>query len=59
LSYLEDGAQGWCPRTLGNISVFNSTFERVYIKRSGADLNKLELEDILTLDLDGNVIGGC
>jgi L-fuculose-phosphate aldolase len=52
------GAQGWCPGTLGNISVLNSTFERVYIKRSGADLNKLELEDILTLDLDGNVIGG-
>ena len=52
------GAQGWCPGTLGNISVLNSKFERVYIKRSGADLNRLKLEDILTLDLDGNVLGG-
>ncbi len=52
------GAQGWCPGTLGNISFLNSELERVYIKRSGADLNRLEPEDILTLDLDGNVLNG-
>jgi L-ribulose-5-phosphate 4-epimerase len=52
------GAQGWCPGTLGNISVLNSDLERVYIKRSGADLNRLELQDILTLDLDGKVLKG-
>jgi len=52
------GAQGWCPGTLGNISLFNSQLERFYIKRSGADLNSLELEDVLTLDLDGQVLDG-
>jgi len=52
------GAQGWCPGTMGNISVLNSESERIYIKRSGADLSRLELADILTLDLDGNVLNG-
>jgi L-ribulose-5-phosphate 4-epimerase len=52
------GAQGWCPGTLGNISVLNSDFERVYIKKSGVDLNRLKPEDILTVDLDGNVLKG-
>jgi L-ribulose-5-phosphate 4-epimerase len=52
------GDQGWCPSTLGNISFFNSEFGRVYIKRSGADLGRLELEDILILDLVGNVVVG-
>ena len=52
------GAQGWCPGTLGNISFLNSNSKRVYIKRSGADLNRLALEDILTLDLDGKILGG-
>jgi len=52
------GLQGWCPGTLGNISVFSSKSKRVYIKRSGADLNSLELDDVLSLDLDGNVLEG-
>jgi L-fuculose-phosphate aldolase len=52
------GLQGWCPGTLGNISLYSSESNRVYIKRSGADLNRLELEDILTLDLDGSVLDG-
>jgi L-fuculose-phosphate aldolase len=52
------GVQGWCPGTLGNISFFTSKSERVYIKRSGADLNRLKLEDIQTLDLDGKVLKG-
>lgn len=52
------GNQGWCPGTLGNISYFDPKFDRVYIKRSGADLNHLELEDILTLDLNGKVLEG-
>jgi L-fuculose-phosphate aldolase len=52
------GGQGWCPGTLGNISTLDSSLERVYIKRSGADLNRLRLKDIMTLDLDGNVLKG-
>ena len=52
------GIQGWCPGTLGNISFFDSKVSKIYIKRSGADLNHLELEDILTLDLDGKVLKG-
>lgn len=52
------GVQGWCPGTLGNISFFNSKSSKVYIKRSGADLNRLKLEDILTIDLDGKVLKG-
>lgn len=52
------GAQGWCPGTLGNISVLHPNLKRVYIKRTGADLNRLKLEDILTLDLDGSVLRG-
>lgn len=52
------GEQGWCPGTLGNISILNSEFDIIYIKRSGADLNRLKLEDVLTLDLDGKVIRG-
>jgi L-fuculose-phosphate aldolase len=30
----------------------------VFIKRSGADLSRLKLADVLTLDLDGNVLKG-
>jgi L-ribulose-5-phosphate 4-epimerase len=52
------GALGWCPGTLGNISLYNPKTERVYIKRSGADLNRLKPEDIMTLDLDGNILEG-
>lgn len=52
------GAQGWCPGTLGNISVFDPEVGRVYIKRSGADLNGLRLEDVLTLDIGGNILEG-
>jgi L-fuculose-phosphate aldolase len=52
------GAQGWCPGTLGNISVLSSSSGHVFIKRSGGDLNRLRLKDVLTLDLDGNVLKG-
>ena len=52
------GAQGWCPGTLGNISAYSPEVEKAYIKRSGADLNRLQLEDILTLDASGNVLEG-
>ena len=52
------GIQGWCPGSLGNISFFDSKVCRIYIKRSGADLNYLKLEDILTLDTDGRVLDG-
>ena len=52
------GLQGWCPGTLGNISVLSSSLECMFIKRSGEDLNRLRLEDVITLDLDGNVLRG-
>lgn len=52
------GLQGWCPGTLGNISVLNRKGNFVYIKRSGVDLNVLELSDILVLDLEGKVLLG-
>ena len=52
------GLQGWCPGTLGNISVLNPRSNFVYIKRSGADLSELELYDILVLDLEGKVLFG-
>lgn len=52
------GMQGWCPGLHGNISVLNPSAQRVYIKRTGADLNTLKLKDILTLDLDGKVLKG-
>ena len=46
-----------CPGTLGNISVVGPDLT-VNIKRSGADLSRLKLEDVLTLDVEGNVVGG-
>ena len=52
------GAQGWCPGALGNISLFDAKARRVYIKRSGADLNVLRVEDVLTLDVSGNILEG-
>ena len=52
------GKQGWCPGTLGNISALNSESNEVYIKRSGADLNRLELKDIITLNLEGKLLRG-
>jgi ribulose-5-phosphate 4-epimerase/fuculose-1-phosphate aldolase len=51
------GAEGWCPGTLGNISVLDSDF-KVHIKRSGADLSRLRVSDILTLDVEGKVVEG-
>jgi len=52
------GLHGWCPGTLGNISLLSSSLKCIFIKRSGADLNRLKPKDVLTLDLDGNVLKG-
>jgi L-ribulose-5-phosphate 4-epimerase len=52
------GSEGWCPGTLGNISVLNGEIGRVYIKRSGADLKSLQIEDVLSLDVKGKVVEG-
>ena len=52
------GLQGWCPGTLGNISALSPSLKWVFIKRSGADLSRLKPKDVLTLDLDGNVLRG-
>lgn len=55
---LRCGSQGWCLGTLGNISALNKSERRVYIKALGADMNKLTLGDILTLDLEGSLLEG-
>lgn len=52
------GAQGWCPGVHGNTSVIDSNLKQVYIKKTGADLNRLKLKDILTVDLNGNILKG-
>ena len=52
------GSQGWCPGTLGNVSFINPETRRIYIKRSGADLNTLSIEDVITLDLSGKALDG-
>lgn len=52
------GTQGWCPGTLGNISLYDLESKIVYIKRSGADLNRLKIEDLLQLDISGKIIKG-
>lgn len=52
------GAQGWCPGTVGNISALNPQLGRIYIKRSKADLSRLETDDLLTLDVNGNILAG-
>jgi len=52
------GSREWCPGTSGNVSALNPDRGEVYIKGSGASMLDLEPKDILTLDLEGNVIQG-
>jgi len=52
------GAKGWCPGASGNISALDFHSGRVYLKASGADMSRLEMGDILTLDLEGNILNG-
>lgn len=50
--------RGWSPGTSGNLSVLNRDKMEVYIKVSGSSMMDLEIGNILTLDLDGNITGG-
>jgi len=52
------GSREWCPGTSGNVSVLNPDRWEVYIKGSGASMADIKPEDILSLDLEGNVIQG-
>ncbi|MBS1804420.1 MAG: methylthioribulose 1-phosphate dehydratase [Acidobacteria bacterium] len=49
-------ARGWVPATSGNFSLRSGN--RVFITASGLDKGKLRPEDLLEIDLDGEVIGG-
>lgn len=52
------GIREWCPGTSGNVSVLNPDRGEVYIKGSGASMMDVKPEDILTLDLEGNILQG-
>jgi L-ribulose-5-phosphate 4-epimerase len=52
------GSEGWCPGTAGNISVYDIRLGKIHIKRSGADLKRLQLKDLLTFDVNGKLIDG-
>ncbi|MFI4955573.1 MAG: methylthioribulose 1-phosphate dehydratase [Gammaproteobacteria bacterium] len=47
--------RGWCPATGGNFST-RLAQDKVAITASGADKGNLTAEDILTVDLNGNVL---
>jgi methylthioribulose-1-phosphate dehydratase len=49
-------ARGWVPATSGNFSVRSGN--RVFITASGLDKGKLTAEDLLKIDISGEVIGG-
>ncbi len=44
--------------TGGNLSIFNGTEQLFAISPSGLDYFKTEPEDVVILDLDGNVVDG-
>jgi len=52
------GGRGWCPGTSGNMSVFDPERREVHIKESGKSMANLKRGDVLTIDLDGNIIDG-
>jgi len=49
-------ARGWVPATSGNFSVRSG--DRILITASGLDKGKLTAEDLLEIDISGEVIGG-
>lgn len=51
-------AEGWCPGTLGNISALDPKSGSIFIKRSGSDLSRLSLREVLELDPNGKVLQG-
>lgn len=50
--------EGLAPGTSGNLSVFLKEENLVLISPSGIDYHDLREEDLVLIDLDGNVIGG-
>jgi len=52
------GSRRWCPGISGNISVIDSTQQRIYIKATRTDMKNLETKDVMVLDLDGRVLEG-
>jgi len=49
-------ARGWVPATSGNFSIRSG--DRVFITASGLNKGKLTPEDLLEIDMSGEVIGG-
>jgi methylthioribulose-1-phosphate dehydratase len=49
--------RGWVPATSGNFSVRSGN--SVFITSTGLDKGTLTTADLLEIDLDGNVLGGC
>ncbi len=52
------GSRDWCPGTSGNISAYDPDGSMVYIKASGRSMSEISENDILTLDLEGNILEG-
>ncbi len=54
----ELAGRGWLRATSGNLSIRDREADLIYITRSGADKQRLDSHDILTLTPDGTVISG-
>ena len=52
------GERGWAPGSSGNISVRIPGKSLIYIKVTGKNMLDLTPSDILTLDMDGNIVEG-
>ena len=50
--------EGLSPGTSGNLSIYIKEEETVLISPSGIDYDKTEPEDIVAIDLDGNILDG-
>lgn len=49
------GQKGWSPATSTNYSVRLENPEQILISRSGVDKSKFQLEDLIVIDLKGNL----
>jgi len=52
------GDRGWCPGTSGNISVFDEERGVVHMKVSEKNMADLKPSDIVTVNLDGELLDG-
>lgn len=52
------GNREWCPGTSGNISILDQNKSLIYIKASGKSMSDVVEKDIISVDLNGNVVEG-